>query len=234
MTAGTSAGRFQLGPSSLTEALYESLRARIVNGDIAPGERLTEQRIAGEYDVARPTAKACLEKLTALGLLRRTAHKTAVVPELDIDDITDLFFCRGLVESAAAGRLAATTTVPDAATEAQQAMIAAVEQDAYRDQVEADIAFHTALVGGVGSTRLSRLFETISGEIQLSMGLYQAHKTAKPASVAHEHDAILTAIADGNQELAERCVREHLQHAADRVAARREQQLAEPENQPTV
>lgn len=226
MTVPTSAGRFQLGPSSLTEALYESLRTRIVNGDIAPGERLTEQRIAGEYEVARPTAKACLEKLTALGLLRRTAHKTAVVPELEPQDIADLFFCRGLVESAAAGRLAVDRAVPADAEVAQQAMLAAVEQNVYRDQVEADIAFHTALVRGVGSVRLSRMFETIAGEIQLSMGLYQAHKTAKPASVAHEHDAILAAIADGDQEAAERRVREHLQHAADRVTTRREQQLS--------
>jgi DNA-binding GntR family transcriptional regulator len=77
----------ELGPSSLTDALYESIRKRIVNGEIPQGEKLTEVRLATEYQVARPTAKAALERLTALGLLRRTAHKTAAVPVLDEAEI---------------------------------------------------------------------------------------------------------------------------------------------------
>ena len=48
--------RLELGPSSLTDALYESVRKRIVNGEIPQGEKLTEVRLATEYNVARPTA----------------------------------------------------------------------------------------------------------------------------------------------------------------------------------
>lgn len=103
--------RLELGPSSLTDALYESIRKRIVNGEIPPGEKLTEVRLATEYNVARPTAKAALERLTALGLLRRTAHKTAVVPVLDEAEIRDLFFSRITIEKAAVSTLAATGQV---------------------------------------------------------------------------------------------------------------------------
>jgi DNA-binding GntR family transcriptional regulator len=34
----SSTHQFKLGPASLTEALFESLRSRIINGEIAPGE----------------------------------------------------------------------------------------------------------------------------------------------------------------------------------------------------
>ncbi|SDJ76516.1 DNA-binding transcriptional regulator, GntR family [Nonomuraea maritima] len=212
-----SQGSFPLGPSSLTEALYESVRKRIVNGEIAPGEKLTEVRIASEYNVARPTAKACLERLTALGLLRRSVHKTAVVPKLDEDEIRDLYFSRETVERAAVAALARRGVVPPAAVRAQAAMKAAATDMAFENQVEADIAFHAALVTGVGSRRLARMHEVILGEIHLTMGQFQAHRTTHPMNVAREHDDILKAIEDADPEAAQQCLTHHLDQAQDRL-----------------
>jgi DNA-binding GntR family transcriptional regulator len=207
----------ELGPSSLTEALYESVRKRIVNGDIPQGTKLTEVRLATEYGVARPTAKACLERLTALGLLRRTAHKTAIVPTLDADEIRDLFFSRATVERAAVSALAARATVPEAARRAQVAIEYATRSRQFEDQVEADIAFHSALVAAVGSRRLSRMHEVILGEVQMTMGQYKAHRTARPRSVAKEHAAIIAAIEDGSPESAAAHLDYHLEQAQGRL-----------------
>ncbi|WP_154792672.1 GntR family transcriptional regulator [Occultella kanbiaonis] len=214
-----SAGQFQLGPSSLTDALYESVRSRIISGDIAPGEKLTEQRIADDYRVARPTAKACLERLTALGLLRRSAHKTAVVPELDEVDITDLFFTREMFECTAADRLAQARTVPEAARKAQTAIESAVRAKAFDDQVVADIEFHWALINAVDSPRLSRVYEMVSGEVHLTMGQFKAHRRTTPSTVAAEHALILKAIEDGDRAAAREQMAHHLQQARDRVLA---------------
>ncbi len=207
----------ELGPSSLTEALYESVRKRIVNGDIPQGEKLTEVRLAGEYNVARPTAKAVLERLTALGLLRRTAHKTAVVPTLDEDEIRDLFFSRVTIEKAAVSTLAAGGEVPPAAAKAQVAIEYAARDKLFENQVEADIAFHSALVAGVGSRRLSRMHELIIGEVHLTMGQYQAHRTAKPSTVAAEHAAILQAIESADPTAAAEHMAYHLEQAQSRL-----------------
>ncbi|MFC4012475.1 GntR family transcriptional regulator [Nonomuraea purpurea] len=211
---------FPLGPSSLTEALYESVRKRIVGGEIAPGEKLTEIRLAGEYGVARPTAKACLERLTALGLLRRTTHKTAVVPELDEDDIRDLYLGRETVERAAVAALARTASLPPAAVRAQAAMKAAVADMELADQVEADIAFHSELVAAVGSRRLSRMHEVILGEVHLTMGRFRAHRVTHGTDVVREHDDILKAIADGDPDRAQQCLTCHLDQARARVIGR--------------
>ncbi|MEU6717525.1 GntR family transcriptional regulator [Nonomuraea sp. NPDC046802] len=211
---------FPLGPSSLTEALYESVRKRIVGGEIAPGEKLTEIRLAGEYGVARPTAKACLERLTALGLLRRTTHKTAVVPELDEDDIRDLYLGRETVERAAVAALARMAGLPPAAVRAQAAMKAAVADVELADQVEADIAFHAELVAAVGSRRLSRMHEVILGEVHLTMGRFRAHRVTHGMDVVREHDDILKAIADGDPERAQQCLTCHLDQARARVIGR--------------
>jgi DNA-binding GntR family transcriptional regulator len=228
MSTGTS--RFTLAPSSMIDALYESLRQRIINGEIAPGEKVTEARVVGEYTVARPTAKACLERLTAAGLLQRTAHRTAVVPELDEGEILDLFFARDSIERRAVQRLAEQGTVPAAARSAQDGIERAVADRDFAHQVEADIAFHTSLVDAVGSKRLSRMHELIMGEVHLTMGQFQAHRTTDPRTVAAEHGAILAAIEAGDPVAAAEHLATHLQAAQDRLVARlaRDERAQEP------
>jgi DNA-binding GntR family transcriptional regulator len=218
MSAGPS--RFTLAPSSMIDALYGSLRQRIINGELAPGEKVTEAKVVGEYGVARPTAKACLERLTAAGLLQRTAHRTAVVPELDQADILDLYFARDSIERSAVQRLAETSTVPPEARGAQERIERAVADGVFPDQVEADIAFHTSLVDAVGSKRLSRMHELIMGEVHLTMGQFQAHRTTDPRTVATEHEAILDAISAGDAPVAADHLSAHLRAARDRLVAR--------------
>ena len=217
---GVSTAPLPLATSSLTDALYTSLRARIVNGEIAQGEKLTENRIATEYDVARPTAKACLERLIALGLLRRSAHKTAVVPVLGLDDVRDLFFTRELVEVSAVTGLARRGSTPQRVRRTQDAMEIASRSGDFQAQVAADADFHALIVRESGSERLARMHELILGEVQMTMGLYSAHQSAPAHSVADEHAAVIAAIDLGDADLAARRLREHLDAARDRILDR--------------
>ncbi|WP_198671370.1 GntR family transcriptional regulator [Desertihabitans aurantiacus] len=218
----TTTSQFKLGPSSLTEAVYESLRARIINGEIAPGEKVTEQRLTSEYGVARPTAKSCLERLTALGLLRRVAHKSAVVPRLGAAEIDDLFFSRITFEQAATGHLAALHHVPDETARAQTLMEAAAQRADFTEQVQADIAFHWSLIHGLGSERLTRMYEMISGEIHLTMGQFAAHRRTTPSTVVAEHVAVMEAVRAGDVDGAKTAIADHLTRSRERVLAQLE------------
>jgi len=215
----TATGQYKLGPASLTEALFASLRERIINGDIPPGEKVTEQRVADEYGVARPTAKACLERLTSLGLLRRTAHRSASVPLLDAAEIDDLFFSRETFECAATAHLARDKNLTEEITTAQSAMSRAADRGDFRGQVQHDIDFHWALVNGVESDRLARMYEIIAGEIHLTMGQFAAHRRTSPSTVVSEHDTIMEAIRVGDAEAAQAALAEHLARAHERVIA---------------
>ncbi len=222
----TEVSQFKLGPSSLTEALFESLRTRIINGEIPPGEKVTEQRLAQEYGVARPTAKACLERLTGLGLLRRVAHKSAVVPQLGAAEIDDLFFSRTTFEEAATAHLARRREVPTETARAQSSMEAAAARSDFTEQVQADIAFHWSLIRGMGSERLTRMYETISGEIHLTMGQFAAHRRTTPSTVVAEHEAVMDAIEAGDVAAATQAIAEHLSRSRDRVLAQLESPAA--------
>ena len=79
---------------SLVDALATTLRARVLDGLIEPGSGLTENDVAAEYDVSRPTAKTAITMLVQEGLLRREPHKSARVPALSRADVEDLFLVR--------------------------------------------------------------------------------------------------------------------------------------------
>ncbi|MCI2237768.1 GntR family transcriptional regulator [Paenibacillus sp. TRM 82003] len=217
---GSQAPRFVLAPSSVVDALYDAVRHRIVNGELVGGEKLTEARLTGEYGVARTTAKACLERLTTAGLLRRTAHRTAVVTELGAAEVSDLYFARLAVEGAAVRRLAERRDLPATATAAQAQVVSAVDAHDFRRQAEADMAFHAALVNGAGSERLSRMHGLIMGEVHLTMGQSRAHLVPGRSAVGDEHDAILAAVLAGDAAGAVAALETHLAHAQSRVQAR--------------
>jgi DNA-binding GntR family transcriptional regulator len=206
-----------LKTTSLPEAVYDALRESILTGAAAPGSLLTETAIALKYEVARPTAKAALERLVSEGLLTRQAHRAARVPELDRDDIVDLYSNRALIEEAALHNLAIAGTVPATALSLQRELLEHVRNDDRVAIARTDIDFHRALVLAQQSPRLSRLHSLIMGEIELCIGQVQAHQLIRPADVAEQHQGILDAVAVGNIALAGRLTREHIFNARDRL-----------------
>ena len=97
--------------TGVVTAVGEAIRAQVLAGDLAGGEALTESRVADEFGVARPTAKAAIESLVAEGLLERTAHRTARVRILDAASVRDVYQTRRRIESEAIRELASVRAV---------------------------------------------------------------------------------------------------------------------------
>lgn len=211
-----------LAVTRVPDAVYEALRESILTQREAPGTAVTEQAIADRFGVARPTAKVALERLVADGLLRRTAHKTARVPELTRDDIVDLYASRAVVEEAALRNLADDGVVPVAAVAAQRALAEAATTTTPDSAplARADIAFHRALVEAQHSPRLVRLHALLMGEIELCTGQVQAHRLLALDDVVTQHQAILDAVAAGDATLAATLTRTHIEGARDRLLTR--------------
>ncbi|WP_278235820.1 GntR family transcriptional regulator [Isoptericola sp. AK164] len=202
--------------TTLSDAVFDSLRQRIATGEIAPGERVTEARVVGEYEIARPTAKACIERLVGVGLLQRATYKSATVTELTADDVDDLFLARTTIEVTAARLLADVGEVPRAMLEAQRALDIAGEFDDRPGLVRADIDFHSSMVRASGSKRLARMYEMVTGEILLTIGS-AGHRRASIADVAAEHSGVLDALRSRDADTAVRRLTDHLDSAHLRV-----------------
>lgn len=208
-----------LKTSSLVDALCESLRERIVEGKVSPADRLTENGVARQYQLSRPTAKAALERLVHQGMLRRGVNKTARVPLLSSDEIRDIYFSRTCLEGQVMAELARTGNVPADAEEALRQFRAAVRsKEPISRLVELDVLFHRRLVAAVGSPRLVRMHEAVIGEAHLCMAQVQIHHLLNPTLIAREHAQILQAIRERDPKRASERLTEHLSNARDPLA----------------
>ncbi|WP_395639400.1 GntR family transcriptional regulator [Pseudolysinimonas sp.] len=206
-----------LQPATMPDAIFETLRARILDQSQAPGSTVTESAVALRFGVARPTAKIAIERLVSDGLLRREAHHAARVPELTRADIVDLFATRRLIESAASGALAEGGTLPaDALAAHRELLELARTGGAFAAQ---DAAFHRALVSGSPSPRLARMHAALMGEIELCIGQVQAHHLMTGTDVAAQHQRILDAVTAGDGAAAADLARAHIDAAGAALLA---------------
>lgn len=202
---------------SLPDAVYSALRESIIASLDPPGSVLTETAISLRYGVARPTAKAAIERLVSERLLRRSAHHAAQVPVLDESDIRDLYASRVVVEEAALRNLALAGSVPSGAKRAHRELTAAAEAGEAATFARADIAFHRALVLGQSSPRLARMHLLIMGEIELCIGQVDSNRLLTAAQVAAQHQGILDAVIAADSELVVNRTREHILTSRDRL-----------------
>jgi DNA-binding GntR family transcriptional regulator len=203
---------------SIVEAIASDLRVRIFAGDLGSSQALTETDIASSYEVARPTAKAAIEKLVAEGLLVRGVHKTARVADLGPESVRDIYIARAYMESEVLRRLASTRTVPAAAVQANND-IAALNTGAPLDVVEPDMRFHTSLIDAVGNERISKMYLSLVGEVRLCMSRVQSLHLLDTALIQAEHQRLLELIEEGRGDEAARLLDVHLGRARERLVA---------------
>ncbi|WP_104063018.1 GntR family transcriptional regulator [Arthrobacter sp. 4R501] len=203
---------------SIVDAIAADLRSRVFSGDLGSGEALTETDVATSYEVARPTAKASIEKLVAEGLLDRGTHKTARVVDLGPESVRDIYLARAYLESEVLRRLARTKNVPQGAVQANRD-IAALKSGAPLDVVEPDMRFHTSLIDAVANERISRMYRSLVGEVRLCMVRVQSLHLLDTELILAEHQKILELIEGGQGEAAAELLDEHLGRARERLVA---------------
>lgn len=91
--------------SRLADDLAVHLRDRILSGALAPGTHLTEQTLAAEYDVARPTVRTAISLLQSDGLVYREPHLPATVAQISADSVPEIIALLEVTELYALERL---------------------------------------------------------------------------------------------------------------------------------
>lgn len=77
--------------------VMRDLRQRMLSGELRPGTRLSQQKIASEYGVSRMPARDALQALASEGLVDNHAT-TAVVRQLSIPELQEIYELREAVE----------------------------------------------------------------------------------------------------------------------------------------
>ncbi|WP_020040951.1 GntR family transcriptional regulator [Salipiger mucosus] len=90
--------------SAAHERVYRGLRARVMLGQIAPGEALTLRGIGREFEVSMTPAREAVRRLVAEGALSMSSSGRVQTPELSNERIEELAALRALLEVELASR----------------------------------------------------------------------------------------------------------------------------------
>jgi DNA-binding GntR family transcriptional regulator len=96
-----------LAPLALYEEVAELLRQRIFARELAPGSWIDEMRLADEYGISRTPLREALKVLATEGLVTMKMRRGAYVTEVNDKDQRDVYHLLSLLESDAAGMVAA-------------------------------------------------------------------------------------------------------------------------------
>jgi DNA-binding GntR family transcriptional regulator len=209
---------------SLTERVYACLRADILAGRFAPGQRLRPGELAGVNGVSLNVVREALNRLAGERLVQASPQQGFAVTEVSAADLADLTDVRVLVETAALRR-----SIEHGDLAWESALVAAHHRLAGTpmtsaeapgqitgDWMQAHNAFHAATMSGCGSPRLIEIAASLGGSAAMYRHFSQRYDHGR-RDIAAEHRGIFEATLARDADLACRLHAEHIQRTAEIV-----------------
>jgi DNA-binding GntR family transcriptional regulator len=209
---------------SLSDRVYEELKARLMDGRIEPGSRLVIDRLVEGLGVSHTPLREALARLEADQLvIKATNRGYTSAPLLDAPRMLQLYETRLIVEPPAAelavarggeqlvARLTATIRRLERAPRGGS-------YEEYRHVAEADAAFHETLIEASGNRYLVELFERLRPHQQTAR-LYARSGAPGISESAAEHAAVVEAVRARDAAGAAEAMRVHLQQGRGRMFA---------------
>jgi DNA-binding GntR family transcriptional regulator len=189
----------------------EWLRRAILAGDLAPGQRLVEEELAGLLGVTRASVRAALFDLAADGLAERIPNRGARVRAVTVAEAVAITECRMALEGLCAAKAAERVTGPQADRLRQlggelQRAVADGEPLKYS---ALNHELHRLVREISGQQVAAALLERLNGQLVRHQFQLSLRPGRSQASLP-EHLAIITAIAGRRPAEAEEATRRHL------------------------
>ena len=200
----------------------EVLRQAIIDGRLAPGQRLTERQLTQMTGVSRTLIREALRQLESDGLISVIPNKGPVVRELTAAEGRDLYAIRAVLEGLAARLFVenADAAMAQELVTAADAVIAAYERSDFPQALTTKNHFYEVLFRGSGSETLSSMLTTLHARIRRWRALGVTHPQRSPgraAQAARGLKLIRDAIHRRDALAAEQATREEAMNGAIEV-----------------
>lgn len=87
---------------TITDKVLTHLRTRILNGTIAPGERIDQAEVSRQFGVSLVPVREALARLQSSGLVHIVPHRGVFVEPISLSEMIDIYYMREVLEEQAA------------------------------------------------------------------------------------------------------------------------------------
>ncbi|HXW07852.1 MAG TPA: FadR/GntR family transcriptional regulator [Vicinamibacterales bacterium] len=218
-------------PEGSTHQVVAHVRGLIERGQLRPGDRLPAERdLAGQIGVSRPTVRAGLRALAAMGVVQSRHGSGTYIPDgppvLAAEPLSflaalhgfthaEMYEARRILEVGAAGLAAERATPDHVATLAEEVANLFASLESPQVFLVHDINFHRAVAGASGNPIVASLVEMVS-----TLYYERRRRTAERAfprdlrDAAEAHRRIYQAVRAHDAEAARTAMNDHLLQAS--------------------
>jgi DNA-binding GntR family transcriptional regulator len=193
------------------------VRSRILGGEYAPGQRLSEVELSASLGISRSPLREALRLLANEGLVKVVSGRGVSVADFTETEVRELIEIREALDVLAV-RLAAerATTQQIAVLEDNLEGLTNALRTHGTQTPEWPSDFHLCIYEAAGNRRLKE--HGFAVHTQLRLVRFRSGAAAERMERAHEeHLALLAAISDHDKDMAERRMREHLSNSAAHI-----------------
>lgn len=211
-----------LQANSLTSVVHAEIERLILDGELAPGAKLTEAMLAARLGVSRGPIREAFRILEEAGLVRLEKNRGVFVRSIPLDEAMEIYDLRAMLDESAGRQLAERITAEQARelrtlVEQMERLVKEGHNTSASDPYHLmNLAFHDRLVEFVGNRKLIELYRRLVKELSLFRRVNLADGKQVPVSV-QEHRAILKAITAGDADAAGRALRAHVLESKERT-----------------
>ena len=211
----------RLVAQNLSGLALQRLEKAIMEGELGPGERLSESGLARRFGISRGPLREAIGQLEGRKLVTRVSNQGARVVSLSKQDLLDLLQVRESLEGMAC-RLASQNMDESDIVRLEDMLAAHEKADAMRAgrgyfQGAGDGDFHQVILSACGNARLSGM---LGDELYSLLRLYRhrlSMRPGRPAEALEEHKQIVAALRASDADAAEAAMRAHLRNSLSAV-----------------
>ena len=202
-------------PKSLASVVQADIERRIVDGRIAPGDRINEYSMAAEMGVSRGPIREACRALVKSGLLEFIVNRGCFVREVSKKEAKDLYTLRASLMKLAGELLATRITDREIKllSEMVEEMTKAALAEDFSNFYEINRRFHDSIVTFVDNKRLREICNGLDKELHL----YRSQSI--PAGLKdsdREHKEIIAALSSRDPQRAGQALAAHIQNSMSR------------------
>ncbi len=187
----------KLSRASLSEQIREHLLNQIISGELSPGERLKEMKIAEEMETSQAPVREALKELESLGLVEVVRNRGARVRIINDEELREIYDVRAQLEGYAAELVAESrASISAPLREIRDRMLQVGESDDYVAFSEHNLNFHRMIIEATGNRTLLEHWERLNIKMQTFINVQRKHSDLR--RIALSHDRIIDAIEAGS------------------------------------